>query len=819
MNDLWADLRYGARMLFRTPVLSLVSILTIGLGVGLTTHTFSVVYGSVIRGIDVRDHDRFVMLAGTMPEQGVEAMSMSMHDFDDFRRQVTSFEALAGVSQGTVNVAGNEGPPERFDGGFVTANGLEVLGIPPRLGRTFRPGEDEPAAAGTVVLGYDVWRTRFASDESVIGRALRVNGESMTVIGVMPPGFRFPFDQEIWLPISSDWAAAERGQTQYVSVYGYLREGVTMAAATEEAQAIAARIAAEFPATNEGISAAVVRFEDGVMPPEITAVMYLMLGAVFGVLLIACANVANLLLARATLRAREVAIRTAMGADRWRVVRQLLAETVVLGILGGLLGLVFAYAGLELFNAAVIDIQKPYWIDMRIDAPALLFTLAITFVAAIAAGTFPALRASGGDMGNLLRDESRGSSSLRLSRMSGALVVVELALSCALLVGAGLMIKSVVNTQRLDIGFDPDNVMTARVGLFETDYPTREARQRFFRELHDRLNEEPGIVAASLASGLPSAGTGRFVLAIEGESYETDADYPAAAYTQVAAGFFETMGVEVVAGRDFRAGESFWSPQSDAEIEPVAIVNQSFARRFFGERDPLGRRLRLGGSESDAPWMRVVGVVPDLYVGGGVGGIGNDQVPPEAFYAPIGQGDPRFLSLAMRTTGPPEPMGRRARELVSSIDVNLPLYWVMPMRQVLADNSWAFSLFGSLFTIFGGAALFLAAVGLYGVMSFSVAQRRREMGVRMALGAEARDILRIVFNRVFVQLAIGLAVGLGLGYALSQPLRFVMFGVETSDWSVYLAIVVTLVATGLIATFFPAQRAVRVDPLTALRPD
>jgi len=819
MENFWTDLRYGVRMLFRTPTLSSVSILTIGLGIGLVTFTFSIVYGSVLRPIPVRTPDRLVSIAATLPERGVTRMSFPMADLVEFRQQSTAFEAVAGGYDGTVNIAGDDGPPQRFDGAFVTANGLDILGVPPFLGRTFQPGEDVPGAEATVVLGYDIWRNHFGADESIVGRRVRANGESATIIGVMPPGFRFPFDQEIWLAYRGEWEGLPRRSGDFFQAYGYLKEGVTVETARDEVQMIADRLAAEFPETNEGIGGNVMLYQEAYMPAEITAVLWLMLGATVGIMMIACANVANLLLARAALRARDVAVRTALGANRMRVVRQLLTETLVLGALGGVVGLVIAYVGTNVFNVALVDIQKPYWIDLRTDVPALLFTAGVTLLAAIAAGTIPAMRASGASVSGVLRDESRGSSSLRIGRLTSVLVVGELAVSCALLIAAGFMVQSIINSQTMDLGFNPDNLMTARVGLFETEYPTRDDRQQFFRDLYTRLNEETGVRQAAFTTNLPSGGTGRWEFAIEGESYETDADYPTTNEAQVSAGYFATMGSSLLAGREFRYAESFWSSDTEGQVEPVAIVNKSFADKYLPDTDPLGKRIRLGTSESERPWMRIVGVVPDQYVGGGVGGIGNDQIPPEQIYYPIGQEDLRFLSMVLRAEGASDALANQARAVVTSIDPNLPIYFVLPMNKVLSDNAWAISLFGSLFTIFGAAALFLASVGLYGVMSFSVAQRRQEMGVRMALGAETGDILRIIFRRVSVQLAVGLTIGVGLAYAASGPLRYVMFGVETTDVKVYAAIVVTLVATGLVATFLPANRAARVDPVTALRPE
>jgi predicted permease len=442
--------------------------------------------------------------------------------------------------------------------------------------------------------------------------------------------------------------------------------------------------------------------------------------------------------------------------------------------------------------------------------------MGISVVAAVLAGTMPALRSSGANFGSLLRDESRGSSSLRLGRLSAVLVVVELALSCALLVAAGFMTLSIINVNSVELGFDPSRTLTARVGLFDRDYPDQTSRQQFFQRLMDRFREEPAVEAVALASHLPSggrAGLMRWPIGIEGESYSTDADYPIVNASYVTDGFFEAFGVEALQGRDFRPSE-VWPG-----AEHLAMVNESFAARFFAERDPLGQRFRPGRENSESPWFRIIGIVPDMRVAAGVGGIGDDELRPEGVYVNMADADPSFLSIILRTQGPPQQMSRRAREVVASADPNLPIYWVYTMQEVIDDSTWAFGIFGTTFAIFGLSALFLAAVGLYGVVSFSVARRRPEMGLRMALGAETADIYRLVFRRVLIQLAVGLGVGLGLGFALAQPLRAVMYAVDTTRSGVYLLIAVTLVASGLLATFFPAYRATRVDPLTALRPE
>jgi predicted permease len=547
------------------------------------------------------------------------------------------------------------------------------------------------------------------------------------------------------------------------------------------------------------------------MPREIQDVLWVMLAATFGVLLIACANVANLLMARASVRSREIAVRTALGAGRWRVVRQLLMESLALAVLGGGVGLGIAWLGLEAYNAAIADIYKPYWIHFRLDVPVLAFSVGVTALAAVVAGVFPALRASGIRIGEALKDEGRGSSSLRLGRLSSMLVVSEIAVSCALLVGAGFMIQSVVNLNSVELGFETEGVMTGRVGLFDTDYPDAESREQFFTRLRERLEEEPGVVSAALGTTLPGLGGPRYFISVGGATYATDRDHPAVTTTVVSRDYFETFGVQLAQGRDFTTIET------QGEGDPVVIVNQSFADRHLAGTPVIGEQVRLGLSDSTRPWRRVIGVVPDMHIGGNVGGIGDDKVPPERMFLPQGALDVSFMSLAVRTSGDPLELGPAIRSLVVELDPNLPVYELLPLEQAMSDATWAFGLFGSLFTIFGAAALFLAAVGLYGVMAFSVSQRRREMGVRMALGAEPPAIVRLVLGKGVRQLAVGMVLGVALGALLSWGMEYILYGVQTDDLVVYASIVATLSVAGLLACLLPAHAATRTDPVTAIR--
>jgi putative ABC transport system permease protein len=636
-----------------------------------------------------------------------------------------------------------------------------------------------------------------------------VNGEAATIIGVMPEGLRFPFNEDLWVALRVDADALPRGQGTPLVVAGYLRSGVSRRAAEAELTAIARRLETTYPEQNEGVGARMLPYTDAFMPSQISTMMVLLMAMVAGVLLVACANVANILMARAVVREKEVAIRSALGARRSRVIRQLLLEAVALGLAGGVIGFGIAWVALGIFNNALIDVEKPYWIVFRMDAPALLFTTAVTLSAAVLAGTVPALRATGGALETVLRDESRGSSSLRVGRFSTALVIGELAISCALMIGAGLLIRTLVDLNRLDLGFDPAAVMTARLGLFEQDHPDADARNRFYHRLLERIGEEPGVLAAALATGLPAASDARWPVQVDGESYARGTDVPTARGATVSPGFFETFGVRFLEGRDFRLDESRRGG------ERVAIVNRSFAERRLGGRDVIDRRIRIGRDNADSAWMRIVGVVPDLHQG--VGAFGGGTPLEEAIYMPLGAADPRFVSMAVRTEGPPANIAGAMRTAVTDVDPNLPLYWVRPMQAALDETTFMHRIFGTLFAIFGSAALFLAAVGLYGVIDFSVSSRLREMGLRMALGAERRDIMAMVFRRVGVQLAIGIAIGLAIGAALAVPLASTLFGVERFDPFVYGAIVGTLAMTGMLAALVPALRAVRVDPVIALR--
>jgi predicted permease len=810
MATLVADLRYGMRMLLKTPGLSLVAVLTIALGVGLTTHTYSALDGTVLRGVPVPDNDRLVLVDERIPRLGIEQNSTPLHDFLDLQERQAVFEGVAAYYHNSLNMAGEEAPPERVRGVRMSANALELLGVPPFLGRVFRPGEDAPDAPQRIVLSYTLWKNRFDADAGILGRTIRVNGESTEVVGVMPEGFAFPFMEAAWMPYHFDAATTAR-RSAFLDVFARRKPGVTAEAVDGELARISRDIEAIHPESNDDVHLWSAPFSERYMPPQITAVMFLMLAATFGVLLIACANVANLLLARTSVRGREVAIRTALGASRLRIMRQLLAEALALALVGGALGVVIAWLGIEALSASIVNIQKPYWIDTRMDAPALWFALAVTLLATVAAGTVPALRASGGKVGDTLRDEAR-SASRRLGRLTSVLVVGEIMVSCGLLIASGVMIRSIVNLRNVDLGFDPTHVMMGEVVLQSADYGTRGERTNFFRTLQERLEAEPGVRHAALATALPALGASTWWLRVDGESYPTERDVPQTNGGVVTRGFFETMGMRFVQGRDFESAE-VWDLS-----DPVAVVNESFVRRYLPRRDAIGARVHLGLNADTGPWIRIVGVVPDAHVGGGVGGIGDDLRPTEYMWVTPATFDVSSMVAVARTAGEPAALTGRLRSIVTAMDGDQPVSDLGTMSEAIESSTWAFGLFGSLFTIFGFAALFLAAVGLYGVMAFSVAQRRQEIGVRMALGAAAATILRMVLREGAGRLALGTGLGLVLGYVLVKPMSIVTYGVKVTDPFLLLFILATLGSAGLLACILPARSATRADPVEAMRP-
>jgi putative ABC transport system permease protein len=812
MRPLLGHVGYGIRMLVRTPSLSVTAVIALALGIGLTTTMFSIVYGVVIRGLPYDDADRLVALFRNRPAQGVQFMGVSIHDFEDWRTQQTSFEDIAAYYAETVNIGGTEGEPIRYLGAYASARMFEILRVQPVLGRVFRPEEDHPSTPPVMLLSYRAWQDRFQGDPAIVGRVVRANAEMTTIVGVMPEQFGFPAQMDAWLPLRIDRLAFTRGggpavEGTQLQAVARLRPGVSVEAAQAQMATIATGLATTYPESNQGIGVTVLPLMDTFVGPEPRAMLFTMLGAVFGVLLIACANVANLLLARTAARSKEIAIRTALGASRTRTIVQLLGETLVLASCGAAAGLLIAKVGIDFFNDGLALQDTPLWLNASLDPAVMAFVVGVTGLATLMAGTIPALRATKADVAAVMNDEARGSSSGRMGRITKGLVIAQLAVSCGLLVAAGLMIRTVINAARFDYGFATDDIFTARLGLFEKDYPTPDAQWQFYDAVLRGLEGRPGIRAAAFVSDLPARGGQMQPVTLDGVAYPTEQDHPLARRIVITPRYFDLLDVTPIRGRLFERTDG-------PDTQPVAMVNERFVELHFKDRDPLGARIKLGPDA--APWRTIVGVVPNLHLGGAIGALDPRH---EGVYIPLTQNVINFMSLVVRTEQAAMSYTATIQDEVHRLDRALPLYWVRSLAEQYAMDTWFYRVFGALFVAFGLAALAMATIGLYGVMSFSAGNRTREIGVRMALGAERTTVLMMIFRQGAWQIAAGLAIGLLLAALLSRGLGLLLFGVRPWDPGVFTVVVLALTAAGTLASFIPARRATRIAPVEALRLD
>ena len=810
MDGFINDVKFGIRMLIKSPVLSLIAIVAFALGIGLTTTVFSIVNGAMYKGLPFDDADRVVSVWRVNPEREIERGGVTLHDYVEYRDQNSSLEALGLWNNGAVNLVGVDDKPERYQGARVTANMFEILRVAPVLGRGFLPGEEEPGADPVMILGYEVWQEKFDGSPEVIGRTVRTNGESRTIVGVAPEGFKFPIEADMWAPLEVDPLAHDRENGPQYPGFGRLKPGVSLDRASADFATIGMRLEQAYPESNEGFAPIVEPFTKFSIGNELYALLFTMLGAAIGVLLIGCANVANLLFARAAVREKEVAVRSAIGAKRKQIVRQLLIEVGVLSAIGGAVGVFIGIVGVSWFNRAVATNPPPFWMTFDIDARVLLFAILVSGLAAVAAGLFPALRATDKGLNQALNDEGRGSSSgLRMGRVTSAIVIGEVAVSCGLLIAAGLMIKSVAQLRTIEMPFAIENIFTARLNLPETDYPDADARTDFYREFLQRLQTTPGIEAATLSDGLPARGNGLRTFEIEGRDYPTERDYPRAREGIVTPGYFATFQAPVLEGRPFEFADT-------KDNLPVALVNRSFVREYFEDGVGIGKRFRIHQGDDVYDWMTVVGVVPDMKMEG----IGNNDQSPAGYYIAVDQFAEilgNTVSVGARTTGDPGAMAARVRETLAALDPNLPVYDAMSMQAVIDDATWFYRVFGTLFMVFGFTALFLAAVGLYGVMSFSVSQRRREMGIRMALGAKEDRLIRLAMRRGMRQLAIGIVIGIALAALATKPLQIILYEVDARDPVIFGGVVLALALVGAAASYIPARRVSRIHPAEALQ--
>ncbi len=810
MGTLWRDLKFGARSLGKMPGSAAVAVVVLAIGIGLSAFMFSLIYGVYFRGMDVPEADRIFVVYETNLEADQSQRNVPIQNFMDWRERQTSFEGLVGTYSGTVNVSDGGAEPQRFQGAFVTADAFPMLRTEPILGRAFASGEDRPGSPPHLLIGYDVWMSRYGGARDIVGTEVRVNGEPATVLGVMPDGFQWPYNTEVWVPMREDPYAAARGQGQYLSVHGRLKDGVSRDQASLEMASIAQALESEYPEVNEGIGTRLSTVVEANTGDEINLVFGGMLFAVICVLLVACANVASLLLARASLRTKEAGVRIAMGGSRFRVMLPFLSEALVLSLVGAVVGIGITFVATGWFDEVTnpARVGRPWFMQFEVDLPILAFVIGVSVLSAILAGIAPAFQMSRTDVNSILKDESRGSSSMSVGRLTRVLVTAEVALSVALLVGAGLMTKSIVRLGDAEYPFATEELFTARVGLFAADYPEEEDRLQFWDDLVSELEALPQLAAVGLTDVLPyNGGSGRRV-AIDGQQYEEDAQLPQINRAVITPGYIGAMGQELLSGRNFTVSD-------DGDSELVAIVNQPMVERYFGGSDPIGRQFREGASDT-LPVLTVVGVAPDLHMGGPE--LNGEEFEPAGYYVPLRQHDRAFLSVAGLTrSGSALSVTGDVRAAVRRLDSDLPIYDVRSEAEVIDQQLWFFKVFGVVFISFGLAALFMASVGLYGVLSFAVSRRTQEMGIRMALGAASRDVVRLVARQGASQLGLGLAIGLALAFGVTRIVALLMYQVDPQDPTVFAAVLSLIVVVGVAAAVFPARRATSVDPVEALR--
>ena len=801
-------------MLLKSPGFTAVAVLTLALGIGANSAIFSVIDAVLLRPLPYEEPGRLVMVWGKLAGIGLprDQNAVSPPEFADFQAMNQVFEHIAAFTNASFNLT-VEGGPERVEGASVSASLFPLLGVQPVLGRSFRPEEDQPGRDNVVLLSHGAWQRRFGSDPTLIGKTLTLSGRVCSVIGILPPNFQFPEQAGIWKPIAFNAEAlAENNRgSHYLGVVARLKRGVTPAQAQSNMNVIARRLQEKNPAQYPPKSGWGVRLTPLLeeMVQDTRPALLMLLGAVALVLLIACANVANLLLARASARGREIAIRAALGADRGRLIRQLLTESCLLGLLGGALGLLLALWGGDLLVKLGPE-DLPRLKDLAIDGRTLGFTLLISLGTNILFGLAPAWQASGGQRSAQLKEGSRGATANpRGARLRGLVVVSQISLSLVLLAGAGLLIKSFVRLLEVDPGFNPNNVLSMRINLPELKYPEPRQARAFFRQLLQRVETLPGVEHAGLVSHLPlgdSGSSGTFT--VEGLVTDPAKSGPEADRRPSSTDYFRAMGIPLLRGR-------FFDNRDEAEDAPkVAIVDETLAATFWAGQDPIGKRVKLGGPTSTRPWLSVVGVVRH------VKHQGLDAQSRFQMYWPYPQQLPaRTMSLVVRARSGVDPhsLTRAAQNEVLALDKEQPVFAIRTMEEVVSRSVAQRRLSMLLLALFAAIALVLATVGIYGVMSYSISRRTHEIGIRMALGARAPDVLALVGKQVLKMVVAGVVAGLAAAVVLTRSLTSLLFKVQTADPIIFLGAALLLAAVALGAGYIPARRAVKVDPMTALR--
>ncbi|HWA26822.1 MAG TPA: ABC transporter permease [Lacunisphaera sp.] len=805
---MFQDFRFALRMIATHRWFSLAVVVTLALGIGINTTVFTLVNAVLFKPVPVPGGERLVTVAYNNPTNPREWSRIAWPDYLVYKEQAQSFEGLEAINFDQAVISEPDNPPERIRSAQITTGLFALIQTPPALGRAFTAADGKAGAPRVILLGHGVWQKRYGGDPDIVGRAVRLDGKPATIIGVMPAGFRFPNNEDLWLPLQPT-PELEKRDSRWLQLFALLKPGVTAAEATADLVTLSGRLAAEFPETNKDYRAQVRTFHETYNGDQIRTVFLMMLGAVGFVLLIACANVANMMLSRAVGRSREFVVRIAMGATRGQLVRQLLVESVLLSSLGGVLGLGLSAFGVHAFDLATQDVGKPYWILFTMDWRAFGYFATISIVSGIAFGLVPALRATRVDLNTAMKEGTAGAGS-RGGKLTASLVVFQFALTVVLLAGAGMMIRSFFAVQALNPFVRPDNVFTARIQLPEGQGDTYEkplARQQFYEKLLPQLRALPGVTQVAAVNNFPGLGSVDRDLEIEGQPSPDPKKRPRGSMIVETEDYLATIGLPILQGRAFT--------DADGETnQEVVIVSRGFAAKHWPEGEALGRRFRwIERGDKPGPWMTVIGVCADM-----VQDARETDAPP-LFHVPYRQQPWGWMGLLIRTSSDPTALATPVRAAVQRIDQDLPLFEVRTLTAALERQRWFFVVFGTLFLTFALIGLLMASVGIYAVIAQATARRTREIGVRMALGATAAHIIRLVLTRGLVQLGLGLAIGLGGAFGATHLMTKAGLALQVSanDPLLFLTIIALLTGIGLAACLLPARRAARIAPTEALR--
>jgi putative ABC transport system permease protein len=804
MESLFSDFRYAVRSLIKRPGFTAIAVITLALGIGANSAIFSAINALLLKPLPIPDQDRVVAIWDKDPSHGIEHNEVAFANYLDWRAQNHSFDQLALERWWSTNLSGGD-IPERIQGFLVTTNFFDVVRVKPASGRNFSEDENQPGKDRVAIIAYSLWQRRFGSDPAIVNKTIMTNGIPRTIIGVLPEGFNYPKGAEIYSPIAMTPELIKSRRNHSYYVIGRLKDGVNLQSAQADIDTITARLAAQYPDSNVGLGATVYPIVADTTRIYSRA-MWIMMAAVGFVLLIACANVANLTLARAGGRQKEIALRAALGASRWRIVRQMLVECVIVALLGGAAGIVVALWGIDLLRTANPGEAAKYadgWKNFGINYQVLLFTLGLSLLSGLIFGLAPAWQISKPNLNDALKEGGRqaGAGSHRLRNL---LVVSEVALSLMLLIGAGLFIRSFTALLKADPGFNPEGIITANINLPVAKYKEESQRGAFYADLVQRVKSLPGVQNAAAVNYIPLGGANSSdVFLVEGEPEPPPGQENVGRYRVCTPDYFQTMGMTILKGRGFTA-------QDKAGSLPVVIVNETLARKYWPNGEALGKRIRFEGPIERAPWMQIVGIAQD------VKHELNLPVTPE-YYLPHSQDSWNAMVLVARTSVDPSSMAAPIRQQVSAIDKDQPVFDVKTMNDVRAISISVYSIGSATMTIFAALALLLAAVGIYGVMAFTVSQRTQEIGIRMALGAQALDVLKLVLRNGMLLAAIGALIGLAGAFAITRFMSSLLFGVSPTDILTFALVTAGLLLVALCACYLPARRATKVDPLVALR--